>query len=303
VEEQAFEFMDAVWKIEQIEEAHEASALRGAHEAGVQLLFVERMVEDVFAPQESWVQGIKLVRGSLRYCHLFLEERSDFMPASEWLPWWELSGPELGTEWGEASVEEWLSRGAQIAWEIAIARESRNAVNFVPLRALLADLQTFPGVLEFQLRPADAVFRVPEIEDEDRAEVIAWELTRWYLAALSNAFAWAGPESSSLVGVERLQAWRAKIESFHVVRVILEGGADSTLLRIANGYEGSARPGVAKKAVGTQTVLTAAARRLDAGDDGGIRLATSEEMKLYLPEEENGAVTAVEINMDIVRSA
>ena len=300
IEEMAFEYMDAVWKIEREEEAREEFGQIAAHEAGAQLVFVEMGVRRALELENKSPHLNRIIRGSLRYCHLFLEERSAYIPP-EWLPWSATLSSTGDQPYTTRRVVEWLKSGAKTAWDLAVARETRNASyeEFEKLSVALDALKVFPGSFVISVQPTLAAFSVPEGMARTRAETVAWELTRWYLAALSNALAWAGPDSHSRRGLQRIKHWAANIETFHGILVIFKVTVHGVQLRIINGYDGEAQPGAARPDMGTRAVLLASARRLDAEDRFTIRAANPNETRTFTSAEQQAAVTDIELRIRI----
>jgi len=310
-EETLFDFSRLLWmlyngkyNVEATKSSSEVAKYQAAtvsgHEAGPQMTLVETAL-----PMEGETmteRAYKLIRGSLRYARLFLNETADNVPDS-WLPWDEHKGE------GQR-LDEWIRRTLTTGWEIAVSREARG----IEFREIDQNEDVWDRLMNFDIEKHAQLrsslnyrrFRPPEDDNEANAKgynITPWNMLRWLLAASSNAYKWCAPppagndESSQLKKLDLLERWSENIDSFCQVNVSLERADESSkqntvFLSVSNGCKRPV-PEDYKKPDGTLGALESIARNM--GCNFRAHPLNGQELEERLPGEEYGFTVSIEL--------
>lgn len=141
------------------------------------------------------------IKGSLAYAQFFLSPMSGNALVKRWL-----------VKENE-TIDEWIRRCAVIAWAITVARESRDITYEDEVEIIERAMTITPQVtIKINSVEVDALATTSKLylaQDGTREELdlLASNLTRWLLAALSNAFKWCHPRTVEDNGISLVESW------------------------------------------------------------------------------------------------
>lgn len=293
-------------------EGQEKAAAISGHEAGPQLTTAERFLP---APERKMKKhSYKIIEGSIKYAHLFLNETSAHVP-NGWLPW--CKEAHMGKK-----VDEWAETSMQIAWQIAVAREARDLRKDSEMQSDSAQVEEMIWEL-FKTPPAtskkptvsDDLLRFSPTGAEDNR--FSYNILRWILSACSNAFKWSATslspsnDKSNISTFERLKTWAEDKDYFCPVGVAFESeyrlqneemihdpSSGRVVLSVFNACSQDTLPDSPHFSSGTLRVLK------QVGSILGLKVIPlkpleDDERNMRLPGETHGAVSRLELPRSI----
>jgi oxygen-independent coproporphyrinogen III oxidase len=289
------------------------------HEAGAQLFFA---LNALSIPKEHISPYVhELLIGSLEYASLYLSIHEAKVPTA-YLPWYKSTSGHTISK----CVSSWVQHNLVRAWRLAVAREAYNLNN--PTLMSAATAQIFSTLLGLDAASGQKV-ESPSLPDSlqnsiDRKSWISpdwlfsppsdnytspgelatfpFSLTRWFLAAASNALRWSGPGTAQIrTGPMLLKHWAENFEGFHKIAVVCEPILDGKASRIAvyNGYDDSVENIEDLSKMGTGRVISRLTEEL-RGRSLGLRRATNVDLAKYLPGEMLGFVADIEFDFPLL---
>jgi 16S rRNA G966 N2-methylase RsmD len=279
---------------------HQAATVSG-HEAGPQMTLVDTAIPKEGETMTS--RAYKLIRGSLRYSRLFLNETADNVP-DNWLPWAESNGQ------GQR-LDDWIKRSLSTGWEIAVAREARG----IEFRDIDQNEDVWGRLIDFDIEKNTTIrndlessrFQSPGRSNEEKSNflnITPWNVLRWFLTACSNAYKWSRPgisresESNRPKKMDVLEEWSENIDSLCQVRVSLKkksstNGQNVVSLSVSNGCIEPVPENYENKDGGTLDALESMARNM--GCKFEHRPLEEEELQNRLGDEEHGFIVTIEL--------
>lgn len=213
------------------DEGEKDRAIVSGHEAGAQLATIKKFLP--FLCEKNYQSTIaKVIEASLLYVHLFLSEN----PAKSGIK-------DLLVTEGQ-KIEKWVKKLLHESWLIAVAREYSSIVpEEQDLMRISEQLDRMPLVKSIcnnlLYKPDDTV------SDERDYPHLKFDLTRWVLAALSNAIKWsANNKEWSKINARDLQ--------FNPIKIDVKQDRDIATIKICNKY---CLAGKSTKRGGTKRVL------------------------------------------------
>jgi len=271
-----------------------SQAIVAGHEAGAQLASASKFLPYIKENEKL----VEIVKGSLNYAQLFLSTKPRFSGLERWLLKENLK------------VEEWLQACVDYAWHIVVARESRAVIRKELIFGMdgIIDAANIKLKVDHVCEPSYLAYSPPTAVLE-MYETLPWDLSRWMLAAVSNAIKWSGPMSGQESGAALLREWskfwREQQKSpFKQISILIHSKDERTELAVYNGYYEHIEHNYfvhSAKADGTEQVLRSICSSFPRFE-GEFRFDNKlsiKEFSQYLPNEERGFVTSMRLKCNL----
>jgi hypothetical protein len=266
------------------------------HEAGAQLASASKLVPYV----KEDVGLVNIIQGSLTYAELFISTKPS------------LSGLEIWLIKSEMNAAEWLQACIEYAWYIVIARESRTVTKknevFGP-NGIVGALKIGMNC-SYSINPGELIYSPPG-KIVDNHPTLPWDISRWMLAALSNAIKWSGPKTGEKSGPGLIREWSSSWHENHTspfkpIKILISSYPEKkmTELTIYNGYYKSGLHTLEtqdSKSDGTDPVLQTICYSLPGFERLRFEGMTPSELQQFLPGENQGFATSVRLNCGLFR--
>jgi transposase len=277
-----------------------SQAIVSGHEAGAQLASISKFLPYIKENEKL----VDIIKGSLNYAQLFLSVKPRLSGLEKWL---------INED---IPVEKWLEGCIHHAWNIVVARESRGVSKKDEIfgKNGIIDAFSVPIKCTYICQPSHLLYS-PSPDIANKYEALPWDISRWVLAALSNAIKWSGPKTSQEKGFNLLKEWSKLWEEKGfspfkptLILIISDREKEETEIKIYNGYYKNERRYSRRqdgKADGTERVLNSISYSLPNyyGSFKFDNYLTTEELSLFLPGEEWGFETSIRLKCVLFQSA
>ena len=258
--------LEATRQISRMERSHGASI--AGHEGGAQLSTMKNLVRILANPidMDSTLLA-EMIMSSIDYVRLFLVDKPS-------------SADELLPKQNEA-VHSWMLRCFEAAWRIAVLRQNKNSDKASIAKCMDTFESVRPMLESVDENSSNMIHGLSEGINKDYPS-LRWDLTRWLLAALSNAIRWSA----------KSQEWM-ETSDFAPILYRISSEQGGTTIEIFNGCAGEdmdlevadqVEQISSLKKTGTKRVLDSIATRLPQPCIVQFGWMDQEERERWLPE-------------------